>query len=258
MARKLTNGERYTFQKIKGSTAVITDSTDGAEKSNNYLRSNVLILTGSSGAQLRVQTTGTTIDPQIQLAAETDFYTIGIDNSQNNDFAISQAAGLSGLASTNTVLRIPNGTGEVHVRNDLAVTGSIFSNSTLTITPSGSAIDLDGGLIKRTRTFNGTALVPNTNVIESDSVIYVNATTGLSTKTVTLPTISAANDGRQITVVKNDSSANAVQLVRSSTNTINGATTKTANGQYESITVIANNTLGVWYILNEYPAGAWV
>jgi hypothetical protein len=258
MARPLTYGERYTFQKIAGSTAIISDSTDSAEKSNNYVRSNTMIITGSNGSTIRIENLGTTIDPQIRFRAESDSYTIGVDNSQNNDFAISQTTGLPGLASANTVVRIPQGTGDLHVRNNLAVTSSIFSPNTLIIQPSGSSIDLNGGLIQKTKISAPLAIGSNYTVQNDDTVIYLDASAGVTTKTVTLPIITSDNDGRIITVIKTDASANSVQLVRSSTDTINGATTKTANGQYESITIIANSNVNVWYILNEYPAGSWI
>lgn len=125
MARELTKGERYTFQKINGSTAVITDSTDGAEKSNNYIRSNVLIVSGAQSSILRISTHTVTNDPLLRFTINNDSYTIGMDNSENNDFKISRVSGLPVLGSTQTVLRVPNdGLGNVHIRNNFRVTGS--------------------------------------------------------------------------------------------------------------------------------------
>jgi hypothetical protein len=239
MARKLTNGERYTFQKIVGSTAIISDSTDGAEKSENYIRSNTLIISSSNNsATLRVSVgDSTTNDPTLRFNVDSQFYTIGIDNSQNDDFAISQVAGLPGAASANTVLRIPNGSGNVHVRNDLIVTGSISGNLVSTTTTLGVG--------------------QNYSVLDLDAVIYV-AASGLGTRQVILPTISSAINGRQITVIIQSITSAGVQITPSGGNTINGAANKVANGQYESITVIANNATGIWYIKSEYPAGSWI
>ena len=147
------------------------------------------------------------------------------------------------------------------VADNLIVTGSAFigyiTSSNITI-QSDSTINLDGGIIEKTNFVTPLNIAPNYNVLDDDMVLFVGAGAGASTKTITLPTISAANDGRIIRVVKIDVSANAVQLVRSSTDTINGATTLTANGQYESITIIANNNAGVWHVLSEYPAGSWI
>jgi hypothetical protein len=236
MARQLTNGERYTFQKILGSTAIISDSTDGAEKSVNYLRSNTLLITGSQGSTMRISTVGSTIDPQLRFDAEGDYYTLGIDNSQNNDFAISQISGLPGRASANTVLRIPNGSGDVHVRNNLIVTGSIQGNAPTTTVTLGVGA--------------------NYTVLDTDSVIYVNAS-GIGNRQILLPTISSVYDGRQITVII-ASTSTGVQITPAGSDTINGAASKVANAQYESITITANNTTGVWYILSDYPAGSWI
>lgn len=240
MARKLTNGERYTFEKIEGSTAIISDSTDGAEKNNHYIRSSTLIISSSNNsATLRVSVgDSTTNDPTLRFNVDSQFYTIGIDNSQNDDFAISQVAGLPGAASANTVLRIPNGSGNVHVPNDLIVTGSISGNLVSTTTTLGVG--------------------QNYSVLDLDAVIYV-AASGIGTRQVILPTISSAINGRQLTVIiQSIITSVGVQITPSGGNTINGAANKVANGQYESITVIANYATGIWYIKSEYPAGSWI
>lgn len=257
MSRKLTNGERYTFQKILGATAVISDSTDGAEKNNNYIRSSTLIISSSTdSATLRISVgDNTTNDPQIRFNVSTDYYTLGIDNSQNNDFAISQTQGLPGAASANTVLRIPNNTGDVHVRNNLIVTSSAYISSSLTVR--------DDTILSGSLTYNVTRppiiVISPTYTIDSNSdrqdhTIYVNAS--LANATINLP--GAVRNGRELTIIKIDATANTVQLSRSGSDTINGAITKTANGQYESITLISDATNNIWYIKSEYPAGSWI
>ena len=141
MSRQLTNGERYTFARIKGGTATIIDSTDGAEKNNYYVRSNVLFVTGAASSVIRIGTHDSTYDPQLRFNVISNFYTIGINNSQNDDFVISRISGFPTLNSTNTVLRVPASTGDVHIRNNFRVTGSSIFTGAVRSTGSFSSRD---------------------------------------------------------------------------------------------------------------------
>ena len=69
--------------------------------------------------------------------------------------------------------------------------------------------------------------------------IFCDATSGAIT--VNLPTISG-NTGRQYTIKKIDSSANAVTVDGSGAETIDGSTTAVINSQYESITIQATSS----------------
>ena len=137
------------------------------------------------------------------------------------------------------------------VNGDTNISGNL--NVTGTTTQSG-------GVIRKTKNTSLGLIVSNYNVLDTDNIIYVALTGVGGTRTVTLPTITTTNDGRVITIVYVSTASGGVNLslVASGTDTINGSASKTGNAVYDTITVIANNSIGVWYILNEYPAGAWV
>jgi hypothetical protein len=81
-------------------------------------------------------------------------------------------------------------------------------------------------------------------VTSSDDMVVANATGGAFT--VTLPNATTVGDGREFTVKKIDSSSNAVTIGTTSSQTIDGATTKVLTAQWTSITVKALS--GAWYI----------
>lgn len=77
-----------------------------------------------------------------------------------------------------------------------------------------------------------------------DDVIPCDATAGAFT--VNLPA-AASNAGVALTIIKTDSSVNAITVDGNASETIDGLTTRTLNTQYESIRIICDGT--TWYIL---------
>ena len=84
------------------------------------------------------------------------------------------------------------------------------------------------------------------DILTTDCIVLVDASGGA--KTVTLPQASTVT-GRIFTVKKIDSSSNSVTLDGFSTETIDGATTKTLATQYKSFTVVSTGS--VWYIISQ-------
>ena len=75
--------------------------------------------------------------------------------------------------------------------------------------------------------------------------------------TITIP-LALTRDGRRITVTKVDSSANAVTVARSGSDTFNGATTLSLPLQYNSVTIISNGVTAwerVGYSTPVVPSG---
>lgn len=79
---------------------------------------------------------------------------------------------------------------------------------------------------------------------EANDVNFCDATSGAFT--IKLPD-AATYPAHQYTLIKIDSSANAVTIGRTGTDTINGATSYSLSGQYDSVTVVSKGS-GVWYI----------
>jgi hypothetical protein len=72
-------------------------------------------------------------------------------------------------------------------------------------------------------------------------------TTTSGAVTITLPTISTVSDGFKVAIVKWTGDANAVTVARSSTNTINGATSVTIGAQYSSTIFVADFETNQWF-----------
>jgi hypothetical protein len=87
----------------------------------------------------------------------------------------------------------------------------------------------------------------NYTVVAGDAGDLIRVTTTSGAITITLPTISTVGDGFKVAIVKWTSDGNAVSVVRSSTNTINGATSYNLGNQYSSATFVADLETGQWF-----------
>ena len=100
---------------------------------------------------------------------------------------------------------------------------------------------------RRTHTVTVTA-----NYTVAEDVWLVEADASGGALTVTIP-LSANRRGRQIAVVKTDTSFNVVTIARSGTDTLNTATSLVLSGQHHSVTLGANGKT-LWYIISSrYP-----
>lgn len=86
-------------------------------------------------------------------------------------------------------------------------------------------------------------------VSQENRIYNINATGGA--ETVTLPEISTIGNGFRLTIKKTDSSANAVTINRSGTDTIDGATSYVLNTQYQAVTLVSS-TSSHWRIISDY------
>jgi hypothetical protein len=87
----------------------------------------------------------------------------------------------------------------------------------------------------------------NYTVVAGDAGDLIRVTTTSGAVTITLPTISTVGDGFKVAIVKWTGDANAVNVVRSSTNTINGATSATIGSQYSSTIFVADFETNQWF-----------
>jgi len=87
----------------------------------------------------------------------------------------------------------------------------------------------------------------NYTVVAGDAGDLIRVTTTSGAITITLPTISTVGDGFKVAIVKWTGDANAVNVVRSSTNTINGATSATIGSQYSSTIFVADFETNQWF-----------
>ncbi len=80
---------------------------------------------------------------------------------------------------------------------------------------------------------------------DQNRIFLANANGGAFT--VTLPAVATVNSGFSITVIKIDSSANAVTIDGSGAETINGAATIALTQQYQAVELWTNGSGGAWY-----------
>lgn len=81
-------------------------------------------------------------------------------------------------------------------------------------------------------------------ITNSDTVIIADATS--NSITVTLP-VASGSPGYRFFVKRKDATGNTVTIVRSGSDTIDGATSQTLNQQYTSMTVVSDGSN--WYII---------
>jgi hypothetical protein len=90
----------------------------------------------------------------------------------------------------------------------------------------------------------------NYTVVASDAGDLIRVFTTSGAVTITLPTISTVGDGFKVAIVKWTSDGNAVNVVRSSTDTINGTSSRSISGQFLSTIFIADLETGQWFATN--------
>lgn len=116
--------------------------------------------------------------------------------------------------------------------------------------PSGAIMyEESGGLRWKTPnattiTFGGDVKSVSTNYTATAGDLFILATGGAGGITVTLPTVTK---GGRATIKKVDSGAGAVTVATTSSQTIDGATTKSLAAQYDKIAVVSDGT--AWFIL---------
>jgi len=144
---------------------------------------------------------------------------------------------------------------KVAIYNDASgATGDLYYRDSsgnfvrLGIGSTGQALITSGGLPAwgntTTAVFNTATKTGNYTITTSDTVILGNANGGAIT--ITLPLASGVS-GYRFYIKKIDSSSNAVNIARTSSDTIDGATSVSITSQYTTIGVVSNGSL--WYII---------
>jgi hypothetical protein len=87
----------------------------------------------------------------------------------------------------------------------------------------------------------------NYTVVAGDAGDLIRVTTTSGAITITLPLISTVSDGFKVAVVKWTSDANVVNIARSGSNTINGATSAQIGSQYSQIIFVADFETNTWF-----------
>jgi hypothetical protein len=181
-----------------------------------------------------------TVDAQGRLTAAANVTIGSLPNSAlaNSSIGFTYSGGIAGSASTAlggsnalSLSAIPNAS--------LANSTATLGNATITL---GSTTSTVGNLTLSSATVNGAAFayVAKTagyTVTATDYTVAANASTGALS--ITLPT-SVGITGKVYVVKKMDSTANVVTVATTSSQTIDGATTRALSLQYDAIMVQAD------------------
>lgn len=87
----------------------------------------------------------------------------------------------------------------------------------------------------------------NYTVVAGDAGDLIRVTTTSGAVTITLPTISTVGDGFKIAIVKWTSDGNAVNINRTGSDTINGATSVQIGSQYSQVILVADLETSTWF-----------
>lgn len=181
---------------------------------------------------------------------------VGLITTVSNNFYPSTDLGLDLGQPSNrwdNVTLGPNGTRVLHAVNDAnpsAVLGDgnlkfgAGGASALDITVSrlaASLLGISGGMV-----FSGvTSVSANYTALGTDFVVLDSASGAANT--VTLPAANAQK-GRYLTIIKTDSSVNAVTVAAAGADTIQGSASKGLGSQYSKITLVSDGS-ATWYDL---------
>ena len=110
--------------------------------------------------------------------------------------------------------------------------------------PAGKSVYLDSSGDLSHRTVPYTSITGDTTLTSSNESVFVNATSGEVDVTLYA---AASNGGRKLVIKKTDSSTNAVNVLRTASETIDGATSVVLYHQNESITLISDTSN--WFII---------
>jgi hypothetical protein len=160
----------------------------------------------------QVRITGTTNQNGLTVAT-------GIKIADNTDSAAT--AGGGSLRYNSSEIQMSNGVSWQNLVRSASLT-SILSNYTL----------LDGSN-------TGITTVTSNTTLGSQRDVLVDATSG--NITITLP-LASSNSGRQYRIKKIDSSSNTVTIARTSSDTIDGATSQVISSQWVSLSPRSNGT----------------
>jgi len=201
----------------------------------------------------RVKETSTTTGTgTINLAGAVEgfqTFVAGVGNGNTTFYAIQDSGGTAWEVGIGTITdaspdTLARTTVISSTNSDNAISLSSGTHTVFGTYPAGKAVYLDSSGNLSHRTIPYVTITGDTTVTTSNEVVFVNASSG--EVDVTLYAASS-NGGRKLIIKKTDSSGNAVNILRTSSETIDGATSIILYHQNESITLVSDNSN--WFIV---------
>ena len=249
----ITSGTNTTAAMVVGTGASLTASGSGV------IAATTMPTSGLSGTILAAEfpaLTGDVTTPGGSLAttvAQVNGAAVPVSaaaiasNSSSQLVAASVTGSGAVVLSTSPALVTPTlGTASATALTVTGISGTtqcVHASPAGLLSGTGSDCGAGGG---GTTTTPFTIVTTNTTLTTGETAVLVNATSG--NVTITLPT--AASSNYEYTIKRIDSSANTVTVATTSAQTIDGATTQVIVGQYNSMTVKADNSGSPnWWII---------
>lgn len=117
------------------------------------------------------------------------------------------------------------------------------------VTAAGYGMSYGGSVLYQPTTVNHSA---SPYAMTAGSLYLCDATAGAITFNLPLTTAYDGKPGRTATIVKTDSSGNAVTVTAAGSDTISGASTFALSAQYNSVTVSSDGGSGNWYVTGSH------
>lgn len=158
----------------------------------------------------------------------------------NASTSASTAATEAGNAETSAT-NAANSASDAATSATNAETSATNAANSAALAAASAAAGLYGAVVDKTS---------NYTVQLSDDGALIRATTTSGAVTITLPQISTLADGFKVAVVKWTGDSNGVSVVRSGSDTINGASSYAISSQYNSGTFVADFETNQWFAVS--------
>lgn len=228
-------GGDYFYVTLEDSTKTVREIVKCTARSTTTLT----IVRAQDGTSANIFALGSTVEMRVNKAALSDTISAATTAASNAATSASAAATSASSASTSA--------GTATTQAGIATTQATNASNSATSaasSASAAAASAASGMYSAVQDKN-----TNYTVVAADAGDLIRVTTTSGAITITLPLISGTGigDGFKIAVVKWTADSNVVNIVRSGSDTINGATSAQIGSQYSQIVFVADLETSQWF-----------